>query len=385
MSIFLFKFVDVENDRTILRVSNTDVVSSFVRQTDLNKNEISLYLQTNEALNTTLRIVIQYTDYYHQEDKYYKNIELDLSIFEVDPPYFDSDIKTINVNRWSDIEYKLPSITDPNGFNCTLSVYPSYEWITPTSNNSLYFLTSNKEYNISNETVISIKIENEKKAWRVYNITIITDKYILPFFEYINDFDSPKNEISKISINFTIDLAVEVIDWFSLQNLSWIKFENKSQIVIDTTIIDLNKQWVLLKAYDSWGKEYYSNKFTITIQNLNAHPLAITGTFGPLTIYVGTEKIFLISPDLYYTNNNDLIKGMYVTKLNWTISAKLKNVIEKSTIDDSYYLYLLSNNSMTWYLSLNILNSKNQTTEVIFQVNVLQWASKDCIKWTTIL
>ena len=101
--------------------------------------------------------------------------------------------------------------------------------------------------------------------------------------------------------------------------------------------------------------------------------------------YVGTEKIFLISPDLYYTNNNDLIKGMYVTKLNWTISAKLKNVIEKSTIDDSYYLYLLSNNSMTWYLSLNILNSKNQTTEVIFQVNVLQWASKDCIKWTTIL
>ena len=285
MSIFLFKFVDVENDRTILRVSNTDVVSSFVRQTDLNKNEISLYLQTNEALNTTLRIVIQYTDYYHQEDKYYKNIELDLSIFEVDPPYFDSDIKTINVNRWSDIEYKLPSITDPNGFNCTLSVYPSYEWITPTSNNSLYFLTSNKEYNISNETVISIKIENEKKAWRVYNITIITDKYILPFFEYINDFDSPKNEISKISINFTIDLAVEVIDWFSLQNLSWIKFENKSQIVIDTTIIDLNKQWVLLKAYDSWGKEYYSNKFTITIQNLNAHPLAITGTFGPLTIY----------------------------------------------------------------------------------------------------
>ena len=285
MSIFLFKFVDIENDRTILRVSSTDVVSYFVRQANLNKNEISLYLQASEAFNTTFRIVIQYTNYYHQADQYYKNITFDFSIFEVDPPYFNSDIKTINVNIWSDFEYKLSSITDPNGFNCTLSVDPSYEWITLTSNNSLHFLTSNKEYYISNETVISIKIENEKKAWRVYNLTIITDKYILPFFEHINDFDLPHNEVSKVFINFTIDLAVEAIDWFSLQKLSWIKFENKSQIIIDTTEINSNMHWVLLKTYDSWGKEIYSNKFTITIQKLNDHPFAITGTFGPLTIY----------------------------------------------------------------------------------------------------
>ena len=89
MSIFLFKFVDIENDRTILRVSSTDVVNSFVRQADLNKNEISKYLQASEAFNTTFRIAIQYTDYYHQADQYYKNITFDLSIFEVDPPYFD--------------------------------------------------------------------------------------------------------------------------------------------------------------------------------------------------------------------------------------------------------------------------------------------------------
>ena len=88
---------------------------------------------------------------------------------------------------------------------------------------------------------------------------------------------------------------------------------------------------------------------------------------------------------MYYTNNNDQVNGMYVTTSNWTISAKLKNAIEKSTFDNNYYLYLLSNNSMTWYMSLNIVNSKNQTAEVIFQVNVLRWASKDCIKWTTIL
>ena len=56
MSIFVFKFVDAENDRTILKVNNINKISTFITQPDVNKNEISLYLQTSIALDTTVKI-----------------------------------------------------------------------------------------------------------------------------------------------------------------------------------------------------------------------------------------------------------------------------------------------------------------------------------------
>ena len=176
-----------------------------------------------------------------------------------------------------------------------------------------------------------MKIENEKKAWRKYNLTILTEEYMEPLFIHIDDINIKQNEFTKISLNFSIDLSATAIDCSTMQVINWIQVENKKHLVFNATKLNTTKQWVKLISRDSWGKEFYSDMFDVIIKS-DTYPLTITGILGTLTIYVGTKNIFLIPSDLYYSKSDSFPISMSASTLNWTVNISyfyfIKHIFE---------------------------------------------------------
>ena len=84
-------------------------------------------------------------------------------MFSVDPPSFANDLQVVHANRWSNVNVELPATIDPNGLNWTISLDPSIPaWII-LDNRILTLKTTNFNYNISETTIVSLKIVNEKK------------------------------------------------------------------------------------------------------------------------------------------------------------------------------------------------------------------------------
>ena len=61
-------------------------------------------------------IVIQYTDKYHKDDQYWKEIDITVYVFKTEPPQFANELNTIVVNTWSQSQqiFELPPIIDPD-------------------------------------------------------------------------------------------------------------------------------------------------------------------------------------------------------------------------------------------------------------------------------
>ena len=92
VSVFTFKFNDTENDQAILIVSESQNIVGFYSQRDpKDTNIINLLLQPNQMSDEPVNILVNYTDSYHQAAEFYTSINLQLYIFSVYPPVFDSN------------------------------------------------------------------------------------------------------------------------------------------------------------------------------------------------------------------------------------------------------------------------------------------------------
>ena len=172
LSVFTLEFSDQENDRIVIILEQYDEIGLYSQQDSPSKQKIKLFLQANSYSENPINIVVTYTDSYHQDSSFYNKLNFTIYTFLVDPPLFENNPETFNANRWSNYSIMLPKITDPNGLNSTISISPSnLDWIK-FSNNTLFLNTANLDFNISETTVVTLKITNSQKAWREYNQTI---------------------------------------------------------------------------------------------------------------------------------------------------------------------------------------------------------------------
>ena len=84
----------------------------------------------SSVINST--IVIQYTDRYHLDAQYWREISININVFKTEPPQFASELNKIVVSVWSinQQRFMLPSIVDidSNRFSISLG-NDSPDWI----------------------------------------------------------------------------------------------------------------------------------------------------------------------------------------------------------------------------------------------------------------
>ena len=233
---------------------------------------------------------------------------------------------------------------------------------------------------ISETTLITLKLINEKNAWKIYNLTINLESYFYPSFTYINNTTVNYNEITKIHFdNQSSSNDIYAVDWTSNLTIAWIKYEKQnSTLQLMPFYINIVSQCAKLSSADSCNNKQYSNEFLITIK-YSLTPLAIGNTFGPLNVYTGESKLFLIPNDLFISDSQSSLQYA-VSVLSWSVKSILFTNIAKSDKDGRYYLHIQSLDPKTCSIIISATDSNNQSVETIVQVNALNWASKDWLE-----
>ena len=224
MTTIMLMFTDNEGDSITFKSYNNDLISNYNRATN-NTEQYQMILQANEARNDPSTMLFNYTDFYHKDASFVQNITLEFYLFSVDPPSFANDLQVVHANRWSNVNVELPATIDPNGLNWTISLDPSIPaWII-LDNRILTLKTTNFNYNISETTIVSLKIVNEKNAWIKYNLTIVTASYISPSFGVIQNITAYENTQTEVKLELQSGLDINVIDWTNNNTITWIKFD----------------------------------------------------------------------------------------------------------------------------------------------------------------
>ena len=323
-----------------------------------------------------ISLIVSYTDIYHQSSEFYKNITYNIYIFSAFPPLFDKDLPQINATRCSNASFELPTVTDPQGLSWNISLDSNgLPWIS--LNNSLINLeTSNLNYDIAESNLVVIKIENEKHAWTNYNLTINVTPYQNQSFSNLHNISITYGDINKFIINRSLNTSVSVVDWTG-KTLSWILYNvENSSIIVNATNIFPSINWVKLWSYDECGDEV-SDSFNITV-TLGRPPAALN-ILGPLIVFVGEEKLFLLPHDLFVSTYN---LTYFLNVINCTTDSYLDAHLEKSTKYNELYLFIYGKHSKAWSLSITATDPLNQSAQIIVGVIIKEWASKDWIKWT---
>ena len=250
----------------------------------------------SQNCNYSTNLVITYTDSYHKDVSFIQQTTIEFYLFGAGPPSFANSLQVVHANRWSNTNLNLPNVIDPNILNWTISLDPSTPaWII--LNNTLLTLnTTDFRYNISETTIVSLKITNEKNAWTKYNLTIETAKYTSPSFGVINNITAVEGTQTKIKLDLQSGLDIQVINWANNGLISWIKFDKQnSMLILYPTNNYVQNQCAKLLSNDSWQNKVYSYEFTIFIKKNVILPPTVANTFGPLIIYPGKAKLFMIN------------------------------------------------------------------------------------------
>ena len=381
LTSFLLTFKDIEEDLISVTILQNDFISTFVKTTS-NTNQFTVILQTNETSNDLTNMVISYTDSYHEDVSFMQQTMIQLYLFAVDPPYFATGLQVVSANRWSNINVDLPAIIDPNGLNWTISLdSPTPTWII-LNKRSLTLSTTDFSFNISETTIVSLKITNEKNAWTKYNLTIETASYTSPSFGIIRNITTVEGTQTEVKLDLQSGLDVQVVDWAN-NIITWIKFDKQDSILILYPINNyVQIQCAKLLFRDSWQNKVYSNEFTIFVIKNVILPPTLANTFGPLIIYPGKAKLFIVPNDLFISPLHSSLKYS-VQVLKWSVSTLLNANITTSKYDNSTVLYLQSNDPKTCIISLCATDSNGQSAETEVEVDAQNWASKDCVEWTS--
>ena len=302
-------------------------------------------------------------------------------MFEVDPPSFASDLPIVNINRWTNSTVMLPNIIDPNNLSWSIELeMDTPQWITLENNNTLLFNFADLRLNISETTIVPLKLVNEKNAWKIYNLTINLEPYFYLSFTYINNITVNYNEVTEKHLNNqSSSNDIYAVDWTSNLTIAWIKYEKQnSTLQLMPSDINVVNQCVKLSSVDSCKIKRNSNEFFIIIK-YSSTPPAIGNTFGPLNVYTGESKLFLIPNDLFISDSQFPLQYA-VSVLSCSVKSILFTNIAKSDKDGRFYMYILSLDPKTCSIIISATDSNNQSAETIVQVNVLNWASKDWLE-----
>ena len=367
VSIFTFKFNDTDHDQALLSVNEPQNIIGFYSQRDpKDTNIVNLLLQPNQMSDQPVNIIVNYTDIYHQAAEFYTSMNIQLYIFSVYPPVFDSNLTEVHGDMWSNLSYKLPSITDPQGLRYNVSLDSNTpQWVS-LRNNLITFDSTNSSYVIPKSSIITVIVTNEQNAWTKYNLTVDVDQNVKPIFETIDNTIVSLGVVSKVSINVSSSTEIIAANCTDNQTLPWISFSNNGSVMnINTTNIVKQNTWVKLISYDTCGNKYESNSFSVNLKIM--HPPTVTNTFGPLTLFVDDEKLFLIPHDLF-TSTSNLTYSLFV--ISCTTDPYLKSYIQNSTKFDELYLYVFGDKAKSCQLSITATDLMSQTAQAIVEVTI---------------
>lgn len=113
LETFSILFSDSELDNVNLRIDLHDSISSFITF-DSDAFAAELKLMANAVSDDSTDLVVWYTDKYHQDDQFWRNITLQLYLFESEPPVFDSELPNITIDRCESVKFELPTFHDPD-------------------------------------------------------------------------------------------------------------------------------------------------------------------------------------------------------------------------------------------------------------------------------
>ena len=116
MTKFNFKFFDEELDFVIVKMSYSDAVSSYPIF-NLSTFTTEILLNSNKISENVENFTFSYTDSYHQDAIFFKNITLSIYLFASEPPIFNSELSRVFANRWQNQEIIFPSMSDPDSSN----------------------------------------------------------------------------------------------------------------------------------------------------------------------------------------------------------------------------------------------------------------------------
>ena len=350
ITVFTFIFHDMEGDFININISQNNEISSYSQPIPNNSSLVNLILQANNVSLEPVKLVIQYTDSYHNDPIFYKSITLGLYLFSAEPPTFSQELPQINATRCKDYTVQLPSIVDVNNFTSTVNLIDSPSWVSLISNSLIYLNTTNMNQQISETTLVTIKITNSMNAWSKYNLIINVEPISIPTFGEISNISLTKNKTEKFKIESEGNSPAIAVDCLTKTQLSWASFNySSSELIIDREKMNTESQWICLKTYDSWNREIYSNKFYVSLLNLT--PLYIGNKLGPLKMFKGEKKLFKIPPDLFISSYPQTLK-LSVNVVEWSTNSQVVTKIEFSVELNGYFLYANSNTSNIWQLQL---------------------------------
>ena len=332
-----------------------------------------------EAVSQTPAILeFSYTDFYHQDTQYWTSFNISVNLFASEPPIFDNNLTNISISRWSNFDYLLPHITEPDGHNFAVQLSNSTpSWIELINNNTIR-VSPIKHQIIQNEVVpVEIVLTDDTNALSKYILNMILLPYSSPQYGNIEAISS--DLINGVELNVTSPSPVNSVDWSSGSILLWLYFNTSSSMLMLKDQIPVNTIWCKLWSTDLCGTLMCSNKFNVTQQPTAHNPPVITNTFGPFSIYENYIFVFEVPSDLFYSSDNSL--SYSISTPNWNKYNSFTANLSKYNISGQYYLYLSSQFKQVWYLELFATDKYNQTASVTVEVIINACASKDCLKW----
>ena len=134
-----------------------------------------------------------------------------------------------------------------------------------------------------------------------------------------------------------------------------------------------------LTAIDNWNREVKSNKFNVIINP--SVPSAQTNTIEPIYIYKNHYGEMVLPEFLFFSYEGYIST---IKSSNWIDRNDIK-VITRVTEDinkNSFSLFVKVYGETGWQISISSRNSFCQISEIVVNITVLTWASKDCFEWS---
>ena len=358
---YTVEFTDQEGDRILFKYTYNNLVNIFVQQTPNIALQYNVIMQTETASQIPAILEFSYTDFYHQDNQYLTLLNITINLFESEPPIFDSSLTNILISRWSNYDYLLPNITEPDGQNFTVQLSNSTpSWIELINNSTINISPIMQQTSKSETVSVEIVLTDETNAFSKYILNVTLLPYLSPQYEiikniYINIFDG--------AVLYVISPSpVNVVDWSSDSILSWLYFNISSSMLMLKDQMPVNTIWCRLWSIDLCGTSICSNEFNVTQQPISHKPPVVTNTFGPLTIYINIEFVFEIPSDLFYSSDDSLTYS--ISTPNWNKNYSLKTNLSKYNHTRQYYFYLSSQFVQIWNLDLLATDKYNQTTSI---------------------
>ena len=135
--------------------------------------------------------------------------------------------------------------------------------------------------------------------------------------------------------------------------------------------------WVVINTIDGWGNNKSSNKFNVIISPIT--PSAILNKFDHIIVYQN-HYIETELPDYLFFQNYQIMASYVLS--NWIDNSTIKIAARIKEKDKKKYLFVKVFGDTGWQLSIYSTDSYWQTSEILLNVTVLKWSSKEWFEWS---